>query len=112
MVNDYLNELLVFLGGGALTAIFAFILRLKREERASSSILIGDIYKEIGRLQQELKEVREGKVRSDTENLRLKEENMKLRLEIDALKEEYESLRLVADELRRKIDILLKKGIE
>lgn len=112
MANEYFNEILVFLGGGALTAIFAFILRFKREDRAESRALIGDIYKEIGRLQQELKDVREGKIRSDSENLQLKEENMKLRLEIDALKEEYESLKLIADELRRKIDVLLKKSME
>ena len=113
---DMLEIILTFLGGGALATILTFVLDIRKQNTASSSALINDIYNELGRqkaenaqLRREFEDLKREKRESDDENLHLKEENMKLRLEIEDLKKDYEELKAINEELRRKIDILLKK---
>lgn len=107
---NWTQVIVAFVGGGFITAIFNFILNIKKQKNADSQSLINDIYKEIGRLSQELKQVKEEKEKAEVENLNLKEKNMKMQIQLDELQKDYQELKSLNEELRRNIDILLKNN--
>ena len=114
-VNDVLQWVLTFLGTGVLSSYLTYLIMAKREKRedkkmdnASQQQFINDIYKEIGRLQNEVGNLRVERDDVHDELIELKEKYVEAIKDNQYLREKIAELMEENQELRDTVEQLLK----
>lgn len=113
---DALDIILTFLGGGTLAGVLSFVIQRNQEKRADKTAntasyqsFVSDIYKEIGRLTQEVTELRKEREELYDELILQRERNAEIKTQYEILQNNYNELLRINRDLRNKIEKLLKK---
>lgn len=105
--------ILTFLGGGALSLIFSFIINSKKENRIDQQDINNNLFKEIGRLSEKIEKLEKEKNEKNDQLLLEKEKSYKLEVQLEDLRKDYGKIREQYLELKKDYEelklLLIKK---